>query len=619
MIAPAGGRLGKYEIRRKLGRGGMADVYLAQDTEADYAVALKLIEHAADADTRDSIDAERRGAELQARLAAIEPRVTRVYDAGDRDGIFYIAMEYIDGQDLAELMRRGPLAVEFAADVAIAVARALESAHSLEAVIDGREFKGIVHGDIKPKNIRITSRGEVRILDFGIAKALALSRRLTRNEFGSVPYASPERLETGEVDAQSDLWSLAVMLYEMATGQQPYLAESTERLERAIRSRIAPPPAPDPCPEPLRRILMKALAPDPAQRYASARDMAADLEAFRTGAPVRAESEDLGATRRTFRAESPESDGTRRSAGRERSRPVTWPPRKRGFASRSWSVGMRVVAALAGACLLAGLWDAAASYRLYRAGKAFERQIQAEQLRDPDQIWSRWTELSRSNPSSVLLSGPRAEVKARLVEAANHVIGLFRNGESQPVKDWEHARAMLGEALSLDPDDTVRGELRLCEGHVARIGGMYRHDGKELATAVERFNEAKQLMPRSPDPELGLAQVYVYGMKDLDKAYDALREAQKLGHPLGSREKQQLADGYLDRAGELMADAQSVRGLPQEKDQTDRAAADYGRALELYQSIAPYGHATKSAAQAQSGLDGADSRLAQIALGGAGQ
>jgi tetratricopeptide (TPR) repeat protein len=507
-------------------------------------------------------------------------------------------------------MRGGPLAVEFACDVAISVARALESAHSLEATIDGREFKGIVHGDIKPKNVRITSFGEVRILDFGIAKALALSRRLTRNEFGSVPYASPERLDTGQVDAQSDLWSLAVMLYEMATGRQPYQAESTERLERAIRARIAPPPAPDPCPEPLRRILMKALAPEPGQRYASARDMAADLEAFRAGAPVHAEAEDLDATRRTFR---PADDATR-----ERSRPVTWPPRKRGLAWRSWSVAMRVVAALAGLCLLAGLWDAAASYRLYRAGKAFERQIQAEDLTGPDRIWSRWTELSGSNPSSVLLSGPRRAVKVRLMEAAGHVIALFRNGEAQPVKDWEHARAMLAEALSMDPDDTVRGELRLCEGHVARITGMYRHDGKELVTAVERFTEAKQLMPRSPDPLLALAQVYVYGMKDLDKAYDALHEAQKLGHPLGSREKQQLADGYLDRAGQLISDAQNVRGLPQEKDQTERAIADYNRAKELYQAVAPYGHATRSAAVVQTGLEAANARLAQIAAGAAG-
>ncbi len=274
MIAHASRRIGKYEILRKLGRGGMADVYLAQDTDFGYAVALKLIEHSADADTVDSIAAERRGAELQAHLAAIDPRVAKVYEAGDADGYFYVAMEYVDGQDLADLMRHGPLAPEFAADVAIAVAKTLENAHTLQVLIDGKQIHGVVHGDIKPKNIRIDTRGEVRVLDFGIAKALSLSRRLTRNEFGSVPYASPERLDLGEVNFGSDLWSLAVMLYEMVTGMQPYQAENTERLERMIRSRIAPPPAPDPCPEALRRIMIKAMAPDPDARYQSAREFA---------------------------------------------------------------------------------------------------------------------------------------------------------------------------------------------------------------------------------------------------------------------------------------------------------------------------------------------------------
>src|SRR6202035_500104 len=148
----------------------------------------------------------------------------------------------IDGQDLAELMRRGRLEVEFAADVAVAVAKTLESAHNLQVAIAGKGYRGVVHGDIKPKNIRIDSRGEVRVLDFGIAKALSLSRRLTRNEFGSVPYASPERLQSGDVSVHSDLWSLAVMLYEMVSGLQPYQAENTERLERMIRSHIPPPP-----------------------------------------------------------------------------------------------------------------------------------------------------------------------------------------------------------------------------------------------------------------------------------------------------------------------------------------------------------------------------------------
>src|SRR5450432_160061 len=316
MIAPASRKLGKYEIRRKLGRGGMADVYLAQDTELGHMVALKLIEHSPDADTRDGIEAERRGAVLQAHLAAVDPRVVRVYDSGDLDGYFFVAMEYIDGQDLADLARRGKLEIEFAADVAIAVASTLENAHNLQVTIGGKDYRGVVHGDIKPKNIRIDGHGEVRVLDFGIAKALSLSRKLTRNEFGSVPYSSPERLDLGEVNVGFDLWSLAVMLYEMVAGMQPYQAETTERLERMIRSRIAPPPAPDPCPESLRRILIKSMAPNPELRYPSAREFGADLEAFHAGGPVAAASEDLDATRRTFRPrEDTAGDETRRTAG----------------------------------------------------------------------------------------------------------------------------------------------------------------------------------------------------------------------------------------------------------------------------------------------------------------
>src|SRR5690349_10986367 len=144
MIAPASRKIGKYEIRQKLGRGGMADVYLAIDTAGPYTVALKLIEYADDADTRDSIEAERRGAELQARLAAIDRHVVRVYDAGDADGYFYVAMEYVDGQDLHELMNRGPLEPSFAVEVALAVARTMESAHGLQASIGGKDFHGVV-------------------------------------------------------------------------------------------------------------------------------------------------------------------------------------------------------------------------------------------------------------------------------------------------------------------------------------------------------------------------------------------------------------------------------------------------------------------------------------------
>jgi eukaryotic-like serine/threonine-protein kinase len=629
MMASASRKIGKYEIVRKLGRGGMADVYLAHDTEAGGIVALKLIEHAADADTIAAIEAERRGAELQAHLAAIDPRVVRVYASGDADGFFFVAMEYIDGQDLAELMRHGPLVLGFATEVAIAVAKTLDNAHNLQIAIDGKDFRGVVHGDIKPKNIRIDAHGEVRVLDFGIAKALSMSRRLTRNEFGSVPYASPERLDSGDVNVGSDLWSLAVMLYEMVAGMQPYHADSTERLERMIRSRIAPPPAPDPCPEPLRRILIKSMAPNPEFRYPTARDFGKDLEAFRAGTPVAAVSEDLEATRRTFRPrEEAAGDETRRTAlpvngdSGEDTRRSALPAA--GVASQAkasarpkagaFGITMRVLLLLFLGGLLFGGWVLTSNYLLYQHGQQLEREIQAEQLTDLDQIWARWAELSKGNPSSYLLYGPRKVVKQKFVAVVDHVIDTYRNNESQVIyeKEWEHARTMAARALAVDPEDSARGKLRLCEAHLARINGTSHRSAQELNLAVEKFDEAQKLLPKSPDPELGLARVYVYGLKDIDKGYEALQEAQKRGYPMGNREKSLLADGYRDRADRLWWDSRNVRGLPPEKDQIQRAADDYKRAEELYQGISPWGKSIVNLVRVRLSLESVNFRLHQI-------
>jgi len=630
MIAPAGRKLGKYEIRQKLGRGGMADVYLAQDSEMNAEVALKLIEHDENSDTRDFIEAERRGAELQASLAAIDPHVARVFDAGDLDGYFFVAMEYVDGQDLAELMRRGKLETEFAVDVAIAVGGTLENAHNLDVAIEGKNYHGIVHGDIKPKNIRIDSRGEVRVLDFGIAKALSLSRRLTRNEFGSVPYASPERLDSGDVNAQSDLWSLAVMLYEMLTGLQPYHSSTTEQLERMIRSRIPPPPAPDPCPEPLRRILGKCMAPDPESRYASARELAGDLAAFRHGERTLAESEDIDATRRTFRRAEPVDDSTRRTTPREggasdetrqTTRPaaeapaVEWPagaPRPR---RRFLGKAMRIAAAVALAAGSVLIWVVASDWRLYSKGQDFERQVETERITGLDQIWKGWMELSNGHSSSWLLRGPRIAAKGRFLAAAERVIGAYRNDSQQLYEgDWRRARTYLSHALEIDPDETTRGYLRLCDGHLARINGTAHRDAASLNRAVEAFEESQKQLPASPDPQLGLARVYAYSLKDVDKANDALNQAKKRGYELGNRDYSMLADGYRDRADRGWADSRNVRGQPQEKDQVARAEQDYQTALNLYRQIAPWGGAnTQSQIQrVENSLDAVRLRLMQM-------
>src|SRR3569833_2852529 len=275
----------------------MGRVFEADDPAAQRRVALKLIDLGTNQNNVEIVSAERTGAELQRRLCAIDTRVTAIYETGEMPRYFYIVMEYVDGRDLSELYSAGGLEPMLAARIIQDVLEVLDHAHNFSTTLDGRSIRGIVHGDLKPCNIRVTLAGDVKVLDFGIAKALSLTRSYTQNVFGSAQYSSPQRLLTGEVDVGADLWAVGVILYEMIVGRPYFQAESGPKLDHLIRSYDRVLPLPEELPPALRNILERALNPDQRVRYQNAAQFARDLQAFRNGEAVTSPS-DTEATRR---------------------------------------------------------------------------------------------------------------------------------------------------------------------------------------------------------------------------------------------------------------------------------------------------------------------------------
>src|SRR5262245_28695282 len=323
-------RLGPYEIVAEIGRGGLAAVFLATDTRTNQRVALKLVPTGNDREARDILDAEHWGAKLQEQFSRISQYVPAVYEHGFASGYFYLAMEYLQGRNLSEIISDGPLPPERASRIAIQLCDFLEAAHSFEATIDGRQLRALLHGDLKPRNIRVIpvdstvgSDGveQIKILDFGIAKALSFSRKVTHNDFGSIAYLSPERLESGDIDQHSDFWAVGVLLYEMASGVAPFRALDTRRLEQRICSRRVDQPLDAGCPVGLQAVVAKLLAPTPAERYDSANAIRQDLQHAAAGETTLAERQgwparlvDEAPTRRThLPASEVDEDATRRT------------------------------------------------------------------------------------------------------------------------------------------------------------------------------------------------------------------------------------------------------------------------------------------------------------------
>ena len=271
---------GRYELHRRLARGGMADVFLARDQLLDRPVAVKVLfpEFATDP---SFVERFRREAQSAANLN--HPNIVSVYDWGQEQGTYFIVMEYIDGRSLADILRtEGPLHPQRAAEVASDIAAALGFAHR----------NGVVHRDVKPGNVLISPTGQVKVADFGIARALGADPESNLTQAGSVmgtaTYFAPEQAQGLPLDPRSDLYSLGVVLYEVVTGRPPFSGESPVAIAyKHVQEQPAPPRHVNTnVPAPLEAIILKLLSKNPGARYPSSEDLRADLRRFREGQPV---------------------------------------------------------------------------------------------------------------------------------------------------------------------------------------------------------------------------------------------------------------------------------------------------------------------------------------------
>jgi eukaryotic-like serine/threonine-protein kinase len=269
---------GRYRIQRKLGAGGMADVYLAEDQELGRRVAIKIL-NGRHANDDQFIERFRREAKNAAALN--HPSIVSIYDRGEAENTYYIAMEFLDGRTLKELIvSRGAAPINVAIEYARQILSALRFAHR----------HGIVHRDIKPHNVLVDAEGRVKVTDFGIARAGTSQMTETGSIVGTAQYLSPEQARGGEVDPRSDLYSLGVVLYELLTGKTPFDGETPVEIAMKHLSNAPKPPSklrPEIPPE-LDKVVLRALAKDPDERYQSADEMEADLERVARGAPVSA-------------------------------------------------------------------------------------------------------------------------------------------------------------------------------------------------------------------------------------------------------------------------------------------------------------------------------------------
>ena len=277
----------RYRVVRKLGGGGMADVYLCEDLTLGRNVAIKVLLQRY---LNDPTFVERFRREAKAAAGLNQQNLVSIYDWGEVDGTYFIAMEYVEGETLKDLIRRrGRLSGNEAVLVGMQLLAAIDFAHR----------SGIIHRDIKPQNVMIDTAGTAKVMDFGIARAGDSGMTEAGSILGTAQYLAPEQAKGYPVDERSDLYSVGVVLYEMLTGTVPFKGDSavTVALKHVNEVPVEPAELVPGLPYSLNQIVLKAMAKDPADRYQSAAEFGRDLRSAREGGPVQAAAFDAGGER----------------------------------------------------------------------------------------------------------------------------------------------------------------------------------------------------------------------------------------------------------------------------------------------------------------------------------